>query len=328
MQLLFRAVRRLSAAGTAVIFVSHRMEELFEICTRVLVMRDGQQVDFGDMAGRTRHQLVTSMVGREARDFYPERTDAVDPGSATNPAVALEAVGVAGRLDDITIDFPAGVITAIAGLEGHGQSELAEVVAGARAPDAGRMYRSGRAVRFSSPRAAVREGIGYIAPDRRLDGLLLDQSITANTMLAAAPRIFRRGFVSPRRERSIVAGVVADLAVKCASLWQPIVELSGGNQQKVLIGRWLIDDDLDVLVLNDPTRGVNVGARAQIYRVVRALADRGVAIVLVSTDLQEILGLSDQIYVMYSGRITGRLDAAEATETAVMNLATGGVHHV
>ncbi|WP_179950900.1 sugar ABC transporter ATP-binding protein [Xylanimonas oleitrophica] len=329
-ELLFRAVRRLAAAGTAVVFVSHRMDELFELCDRVLVMRDGAQVDFGDLATRTRADLVASMVGRETTSFYPDRAapDAVRAADEATAAVELDGVSVAGRLHDVSVSFPAGVITAVAGLEGHGQSDLAEVVAGVRRPDHGTVRRSGRAVRFATPRAAVRAGIGYVAPDRRLDGLLLDQSITANAMLAAAPRIFRSGFVSARKERATVLGVVQTLAVRCASVLQPVVELSGGNQQKVLVGRWLIDDDLQVLVLNDPTRGVDVGSRAQIYDVVRALADRGVAVLLVSTDLQEILGLADQVYVMYAGRVTGRLPADGATEQSVMHLATGGNDHV
>jgi len=326
-ELLFEAVRRLSRSGTAVIFVSHRMEELFELCTRVLVMRDGHQIEFGDMAGRTRQDLVESMVGRETTSFYPERAVVTQP-NAPDAAIELHDVSFAERVHDVSLSFPLGVVTAIAGLEGHGQSEVAEILAGALRPDRGTVKRSGRPVRWRSPRTAVRAGVGYIAPDRRLDGLLLDQSIAANTMLAASPRIFRSGFVSARRERRVVAGVIADLAVKCASILQPISELSGGNQQKVLIGRWLIDRDLEVLVLNDPTRGVDVGSRAQIYSAIRDLASKGVCIVLVSTDLQEILGLSDQIYVMYAGRVTGQLSSESATESAVMNLATGGVENV
>ncbi|MFV0253328.1 MAG: sugar ABC transporter ATP-binding protein [Beutenbergiaceae bacterium] len=324
--LLFAAVRRLTRAGTAVLFVSHRMEELFQLCDQVLVMRDGTQVDFGDLASRTRNDLVEAMVGREASTLYPPRPPT--PDSADAPAIALTDVSLAGTLESVSIDFPAGQITAIAGLEGHGQADIARVLAGARRPDGGAVLRAGRPVRYRSPKAAVADGVGYIAPDRRLEGLLGDQSITANTMLAAGRRIFGNGIIRPRRQREVVSGVVQTLAVKCASLLQPILELSGGNQQKVLIGRWLIDDGLNVLVLDDPTRGVDVGSRAQIYRVIRELADRGVAIALVSTDLQEILGLADSIHVIYSGRITGQLDAETATEADVMRLATGGVAHV
>jgi ABC-type sugar transport system ATPase subunit len=324
-ELLFAAIRRLSAAGTAVIFVSHRMEELFAVCDRVLVMRDGQQIEFGDLAGHSRISLVESMVGREATAFYPDRPD-VDLVAAS--VISLNEVRVAGRISDVTIGFPAGAITAIAGLEGHGQAEVAEVLAGARKPTAGTVRMGSEDAYLRSPRAAVRRGIGYIPPNRRLDGLLLDKSVSANMTLAAAPRIFRSGVLSPRRERTVVSEVVSRLAVKCSSLFQPIIELSGGNQQKVLIGRWLLYDKLQVLVLNDPTRGVDVGSRAQIYGVIRELASRGVAVVLVSTDLQEILGLSDQIYVMYAGEVTGRLDADGASESAVMHLATGGAHLV
>lgn len=321
-ELLFAAVRRLSAAGTAVIFISHRMDELFALCDTVLVMRDGQQVDLGDLAERTRHSLVESMVGRETSSAYPPPLGSGDPAGAA-PALAVEGVDAAGTLHDVSVGFPAGVVTGVAGLDGHGQSELAEVLAGAVVPDRGTVLRRGAPVRFSTPRDAVRAGIGYIAPDRRLDGLLADKSVGANVLLAAAPKAFRSGFVPPRRERETAGDVVSRLAVRCRSLLQPVSELSGGNQQKVLVGRWLVDESLEVLVLNDPTRGVDVGSRVQIYTVLRQLAARGVAIVLVSTDLQEVLGLSDQVYVMYAGRVTGRLDAAEATESAVMHLATG-----
>jgi ABC-type sugar transport system ATPase subunit len=324
-QLLFAAVRRLSAAGTAVIFVSHRMDELFELCDRVLIMRDGRQIEFGDLAAHSRNSLVESMVGRETTALYADRGGA-SPSAGIE--IGLDDVSVGDVLTNVSLDFAGGRITAIAGLDGHGQSELAEVLAGALKPTSGSVRLRGDVVRLTSPRVAVRHGIGYIAPNRRLDGLLLDKSVALNTVVAAAPRLFRSGIVSTSKERETVARVMSRLSIKASSLFQPIIELSGGNQQKVLIGRWLIYDRLQVLVLNDPTRGVDVGSRAQIYAVIRELAERGVAIVLVSTDLQEILGLADQVYVMYSGRITGRLDAESASESAIMHLATGGEHVV
>lgn len=322
--LLFAAVRRLSALGTATIFVSHRLEELLDLCQEVLILRDGVQVAFAPLSAYTRDTLVSAMVGREASMLYPDRAGGAEESAPV--ALELRQVTVTGRLREVSIAFPSGQVTAIAGLEGHGQADLAEVAAGARRPDSGALLRAGDQVRWRSPRDAIRAGVGYVAPDRRLEGLLLDQSITANAMLAAGPRLFPRQFVSGRRERGIVATMVGRLAVKCASLLQPVRELSGGNQQKVLIGRWLVQDVLRVLVLNDPTRGVDVGSRAQIYRVIRDLAKGGVAVVLVSTDLQEILGLADTIHVIYDGRITGRLDSSSATESAVMHLATGGSH--
>lgn len=325
-ELLFAAVRRLAAQGTAVIFVSHRTEEIFELCDRLLVMRDGQQVEFGELAGHTRQSLVESMVGRETQTFYPDRAEAsADLGTAE---IELRGVSLGTRLHNIDLAFHAGRIVAIAGLDGHGQGEIAEILAGALKPSSGTVAVQGAPVRFSGPRAAVRRGIGYIAPNRRLDGLLLDKSVASNATLAAAPRLYPSGIFSPRRERSTVQGIVTRLAIKCSSILQPVIELSGGNQQKVLVGRWLVFAGLKVLVLNDPTRGVDVGSRAQIYEVIRALANSGVAVVLVSTDMQEILGLSDSIYVVYSGGVTGHLDAADATESAVMNLAMGSDTHV
>lgn len=320
-ELLFAAVRELSSQGTAVIFVSHRMDELFEVCDTVLVMRDGQQIEFGELAGHTRVSLVEAMVGRESDGFYPDR--ASREAHEDHPEIELQGVELNGRLTDVNLRFGAGEITAIAGLDGHGQGEIAEILVGAQRPTAGTILVRGSAIRLRSPQSAVRRGIGYIAPNRRLDGLLLDKSVADNTTLAAGHKIHPLGLFRPGRERRVVREIVATLAVKCSSILQPIIELSGGNQQKVLIGRWLIFSGLRVLVLNDPTRGVDVGSRAQIYRAIRDLADAGVAVVLVSTDMQEILGLSDVIYVVYSGRVTGELDAESATESDVMHVAMG-----
>lgn len=319
-ELLFAAVRRLTERGSAVLFVSHRMDENFTLCDRVLVMRDGVQVTFSDLADHTRDALVQLMVGRETTHLYPDRGE-VDLDAA--PAVALHEVCVDTRLADVTMMAPAGAVTAVAGLEGHGQSVLAEVLAGALRPGSGHVLVDGSPVRLGSPRIAVRHGIGYIPPDRRFEGLLLEKSVAANLVLSAARLLFPTGVVTSRLEQRATREVLSRLAVRCTSSAQPVMELSGGNQQKVLVGRWLLHSGLRVLVLNDPTRGVDVGSRAQIYDVIRELAAAGVAVVLVSTDLQEILGLSDQVYVLYTGRVTGRLDTATATEADIMHLATG-----
>lgn len=323
--LLFAAVQRVKEQGTAVIFVSHRMEELFRFCDTALVLRDGKRVEAGPLSSYTRERLVAAMVGRETETFYPPRAHASTVASP--PAIALEHISTGGIVADVSIDFPAGRVSAIAGLDGHGQSEIAEIVAGARRPTAGRLRVAGEPVRFRSPRQAIAHGIGYIPPNRRLDGLMIDKSVASNVTLAAGHRLHPSGLYSGRTEKSTVSSVISRLAIKCSSLFQPVGELSGGNQQKALVGRWLVYRGLKALVLNDPTRGVDVGSRAQIYAVIRRLAEDGVAVVLVSTDMQEILGLSDQIYVMYSGAVTGRLDTETATESDVMHLAVGGPHH-
>ena len=317
-ELLFAAVRRLAAAGSAVIFVSHRMDELFTLCDRLLVMRDGRRVEFGPLAGHDHDSLVRSMVGRETSTVFPEPT-----GTPGDVEIELRDVGLHDVLVSADLVVRAGMVTAIAGLDGHGQAQVAEVVTGARRPVRGDLLVRGRSVRFASPRSAVARGIGYIPPDRRLEGLLLDKPITTNASLVAGRRISGSPVHRPRRERSAVAAVADRLAVKARALTQDVGELSGGNQQKVLVARWLLVDDLRVLVLNDPTRGVDVGSRLQIYAAIRELTARGVAVLLVSTDMQEILGLSDVVYVMYDGRVTGRLDRADASEDAIMRLAVG-----
>ncbi len=318
--LLFRAVRRLAAAGTAVIFVSHRFPELFSLCDRVLVMRDGRQVDSGPISGHDPDTLVSAMVGRQADALYSRH----DVKGEAKVVLGLHGLSYGSLVRDVDLELPAGRITAIAGLDGHGQSELAELVAGALRPTAGRVVLGEATISARTPRDAVRQGIGYIPANRRLDGLLLDKSVAANATLAAGHHIHPRGLYSRRRERGAVGDVARRLGVKATSLLQPVIELSGGNQQKVLVARWLLVKGLRVLVLNDPTRGVDVGSRAQIYAAIDELVCHGVAVLLVSTDLQEILGFADTIYVMYTGRITGRLVAADASEDDVMRLAVGG----
>lgn len=322
-EILFTAVRRLRDLGTAVIFVSHRMHELFELCDKLLVMRDGRQVEFGSIAGHTPKSLAESMVGRQSSELYPARPDVELKSRDELPFVELRNLSIEGYLYEISLKIRPGRVTAIAGLEGHGQGVIAELLAGARKHSSGSLLLFGKETNLHSPRDAVGKGIGYVPPNRRLDGLLLEKSVSANVLLAAAPRLSPGGFSNLKKERSIVNKLVSRLEVKTTSTEQSVIELSGGNQQKVLVGRWLIYPGLRALILNDPTRGVDVKSRSQIYSVISELADGGVAVVLVSTDMQEILGLSDEVYVVYSGHITGHLMASEADENSIMRHSMG-----
>jgi ABC-type sugar transport system ATPase subunit len=218
---------------------------------------------------------------------------------------------------------PAGTIVGIGGLEGQGQHALAEIVAGARRVEGGTMLVEGKPVTLRSPRDAIRRKIVYVPPDRGRSGLMLPLSIRSNAEVAALGRLSRFGIVQPGRERRSVRATVQRLRLRFSHLSQPVRDLSGGNQQKVLFSRWLMVPQVKVMVLDDPTRGVDIGARAEIYTLLRDLTDTGIGILLISTDLMELLGIADVILVMYEGRIVGSVPAEEATEERVMQLATG-----
>lgn len=312
-------VRALAAEGNhCVVFVSHRLDEVFEFTDTTAVMRDGELVAVHPTSTLTRDRMVGLMVGRAIDQVYPE---SIASDAASRTVLELQSVS-AGPVHDLSLAIPSGVILGIGGLEGQGQHALAEIVAGARALDLGVMMVDGKEAHFKSPRDAIKRKVVYVPPDRRFSGLMLPLSIKNNVALAALSRLSVLGFVRDRMERRRVVDTMQRLRLRYARLSQSVNELSGGSQQKVLFGRWLMLSDLKVLVLDDPTRGVDIGARAQIYVVLRELASRGVGILLISTDLMELLGISDVIHVMYEGTIVGTVPAHEATEETIMRLAT------
>ena len=321
-EVLHRIVQRLNASGTAIIFVSHRLDEVFAFTQRVAVMRDGRLVDSGPTGSYTRASLPAKMVGREITQVYPERRE---PRQQEAPVLELCNVS-AGPVRDLSLEIKPGSIVGIGGLEGQGQHELAEVVAGVRQVESGTMRVRGKEVTLRSPRDAIRLKIVYVPPDRRTSGLMLPLSIKENTAIAALSWFDKLGFVPGGQERRRVLDVVKQLHLRYARLSQPVSDLSGGNQQKVLFARWLLVPSVQLLVLDDPTRGVDMGARAEVYGLLRQLTDQGISVLLTSTDIMELLGLSDVIEVMYEGRIVGSVDAREATEEDIMQLATGAEH--
>lgn len=308
--------------GRCVVFVSHRLDEVFEFTDTVAVMRDGELVAVHPTSTVTRDRLISLMVGRALDKVYPERM-----ASTIVPRTVLTLEGVsAGPVKNLSLEIPSGVILGIGGLEGQGQHALAEVVSGARRLESGAMMIDGNPVQLRSPRHAIKRKVVYVPPDRRVSGLMLPLSIKNNVALAALGLLSAFGFVREGKERRRVLETMKGLQLRYARLSQSVSELSGGGQQKVLFGRWLMLPDLKVLVLDDPTRGVDIGARAQIYVLLRELASRGVGILLISTDLMELLGISDVIHVMYEGTIVGSVPAHQATEETVMRLATGSTY--
>ncbi|HEU4920489.1 MAG TPA: sugar ABC transporter ATP-binding protein [Candidatus Limnocylindrales bacterium] len=315
LQGLFTVMRRLTERGVAFIYISHRLNEVFQITDRVTVMKDGRVVATGPTAGMTAPRLVGLMVGRELgadRERTPNRG---------RIALRVEGLTRRGVLDDVSFEVAAGEILGIAGLAGSGRTEVLRAIHGADPIDAGTIEVFGRATPIRSPRDAIGLGIGLLTEDRKADGLMLGQAVAFNVTIGKLSEVATRGLISQRRERRVVEEYVARLDIRTAGIGARIRNLSGGNQQKAIFARWL-NADCRILLIDEPTRGVDVGAKAEIHRLLAELADRGVAIVMVSSELPEVLAVSDRILVMREGRITAELDRSEATEERIMLHAT------
>jgi rhamnose transport system ATP-binding protein len=315
---LLRVVRDLRGHGAGIIYISHRLEELSQVADRVTVLRDGCLVGTWPMAEVGPAELIRLMVGREITAVFPKV--AVTPGE-----VVLELRGVGCRASGVrgvSLSVRAGEILGLAGLVGAGRTELARVLFGLTPADAGEICLRGRPVVVGSPARAVELGIAYVPEDRRRYGVILEMAVAPNTGLAILKKISALGWLDFARERDLAASFVRRLGVKVASLDAPVGDLSGGNQQKVAVARWLATDPA-VLILDEPTQGIDVGAKAEIHRLMSELAGRGLAILMISSELPEILGMSDRIAVMHAGQVVGLLDRAEATQEKVLALALG-----
>jgi len=316
---LFAAIERLRTGGAGVIYISHRLEEIATIADRVTVLRDGESVATLARAEVTRADLIRLMVGRDVSAVFPKREVAIG-------GVALELRGVSHRasgIRDISLTVRHGEILGLAGLVGSGRTELAEIIFGLRPADDGAILIDGVAVTLRSPSAAIAAGLAYVPEDRRQHGVVLEMSVTANASLANLAGVSRRGLIDGPAERRKARGYVDDLRIKAASLDAEVGSLSGGNQQKVALARWL-ETGPRVLILDEPTQGVDVGSKAEIHGLMGALAERGLAIVMISSEMPEILGMSDRIAVMRAGRIAGVLDRKASTQAAILALALGG----
>jgi rhamnose transport system ATP-binding protein len=316
---LMAAVRELRARGAGVIYISHRLEEVFALADRISVLRDGVRVATHDAPGVSRAEVIRLMVGREMAE--PSRHDRGAPGDRM-----LEIRGATGTeagISDISIDVRAGEILGLGGLVGAGRTELAHVLFGLLPLDSGEILIGGAAVTIRHPQDAVDAGIAYVPEDRRRHGVIAQLRNAANLSLASLPRLAGAlGWLRRSDERDAGTALVRDLDVRPPSLDAATGTLSGGNQQKVAIGRWLMTRPR-VLVLDEPTQGVDIGAKAEIHRHIARLAAGGVAVVLISSDLPELLALSDRILVLRAGRIVGALAGADMTPEAVVRLALG-----
>jgi rhamnose transport system ATP-binding protein len=317
-QHLFRVIRELRAQGVGIIYISHRLDELPLIADRVTVLRDGRTIATREMSEVDRHELIRLMVGRELSAVFPKKSVALGETILELRQVGCRAAGVR----DVTLSVRAGEILGLAGLVGAGRTELAKTIFGLTPADAGTILWRGEPVSITSPAEAIKLGLAYVPEDRRRHGVILELAVSANTTLAALDKLARFGFLDFQQERRIAADYAARLAVKTPSLLQPAATLSGGNQQKVALSRWLATEPA-VLILDEPTQGIDVGAKAEIHALMGELAARGMAILMISSELPEILGMSDRIAVMHAGRVVGMLNAAEATQQDILALALG-----
>jgi rhamnose transport system ATP-binding protein len=313
---LFDVIGRLKSEGVGIIYISHRLEEILTIAGRVTVLRDGRSVGTHSCEGLQRSALINLMIGRELDAIFPKRQ--VVPGQ---PALELRGVSCrAGGIRDVSLSVRAGEIVGLAGLVGSGRTELARTVFGLTPADSGELLVKGEPVDVASPADAIRAGIGYLPEDRRSHGVFLEMGIAENVTIASLDRVATAGLLERVREEEAARACVERLRVKTPSLFAPVASLSGGNQQKVAVGRWLATEP-QVLILDEPTQGVDVGSKSEIHELMQQLAERGLAVLMISSELPEILGMSDRIYVMHAGTIAGVLSRGEATQDRVMTLA-------
>jgi len=319
---LFRVVRELTAQGIAIIYISHRLEEIRQIGDRITVIKDGKSMATGLKVSETpTPELIRLMTGRSVENVFPARR----PLPADAPVVlGVDDLGLKGEFSEVSFDVRAGEVVGLAGLVGSGRSEILETIYGARKATSGSVSVAGKRLKAGSVNAAVEAGVGLSPEERKSQGLILEEPIFKNVTLATFARFARASFLDERRERSVTREQIEALELRPADPDRITGTLSGGNQQKILLGRWLVHGTR-VLLLDEPTRGVDVGARAEIYALIRRLADDGNAIVVVSSEIEEVLGLSDRVLVIADGRVLHTTPATDIDEHGVLDLIMEGV---
>jgi len=313
---LFSVIGMLRKQGGGVVYVSHRLEEVFAVSDRITVLRDGETIATRDTSAIDRSALIQTMVGRALKEVFPKRP--VVPGE-----LAIELRHLSNRalgIHDVSLSVHCGEVLGVAGLVGSGRTELAETLFGLAPADGGEILLRGTPVRIESPSQAIELGIGYVPEDRRQHGVVLEMTVTSNASLASLDAVSSHGLIDRAAERLSAEGYVERLRIKTPSVSTDVGALSGGNQQKVALARWLSTEP-DILILDEPTQGVDVGAKAEIHALIQELAERGLAIIMISSELPEVLGMSDRVAVMHAGTVSGVLSRAEATQDKVLALA-------
>ena len=313
---MFQIVRRLKGKGVAVIYISHRLEELFELCDRVTVFRDGRYVITRNVADITKDDLIQYMIGRELTEKFPVRRAQIGE-------TVLQVENLCGNGDfHIDLSLRRGEVLGMAGLVGAGRTELAKMLCGDVKPDSGKILIHGKPLKAASAADGVDMGIGLVPEDRKLEGVFLNYSIEWNIPIMSMRRISRGMLINFKKAKELVDTYISALEIKTPSVKQLVKNLSGGNQQKVVVAKVLAADN-EILIFDEPTRGIDVGAKQEIYRLMNQLAEEGKAILMISSDMEELLGMSDRIAVMHEGRISGMLTKEEFSQQAVLTLASG-----
>jgi ABC-type sugar transport system ATPase subunit len=316
-ELLFEVIRRLRLKGLAVIFISHRMEEIFGLCDLVTIMRDGNVIATSPVSGISTDEIIRKMIGRDLRDMFKKERSR--PG---DPVLEVRGLTVPGVLRNVSLRLRKGEILGIAGLVGAGRTELARAIVGDLKYDSGSLLIEGRSVQIRNPMEAIKAGIGLVPEERKELGLVLGLSVKKNISIAILRRLSRLGIVRARQETKIARTYVDRLSIKTPSLTQGVQYLSGGNQQRVVIAKWLATTP-KILIVDEPTRGIDVGAKAEMHALLNDLAKQGVSIIMISSELPEVLAMSDRILVMHEGEIVAELEGATTSEEEVLRYATG-----
>ncbi|MEK1930568.1 MAG: sugar ABC transporter ATP-binding protein, partial [Pararhizobium sp.] len=315
-------IERLKARGKAVIYISHRMEEIMRLSDDITVMRDGEYITTTEKTETSIDKLITMMVGREMKDVYPPRV-APRPAESVAPVLATKNLTVPGKFHDVSIDVNPGEVVGLFGLVGSGRSDIMKALFGMERPEEGQILLDGKPLTLTSPSQAIRHGIAFVTENRKEEGLVLPHSVERNCNMVALKQLSGAfGLMRSSAERAAARAEVLRLAIKTASIDTSVGSLSGGNQQKIVLAKWL-QIRPRVLILDEPTRGVDVGAKFEIYRIIRELAAEGAAILMVSSELPEVLGLSDRVVVMHNRKMGAVLDASGLTPETVMTYAAG-----
>lgn len=317
---LFEVIQSLRKKGVSIVYISHRMEEIFELCDRISVLRDGTYIGTKNIPETNMNEIVKMMIGREIGERYPKRDCSIG-----GEMFRVEGLTKEGVFHDINFSVRTGEVLGVSGLMGAGRTEIMQAIFGNLPYEKGSIYIDGTKVTIKNPMQAIDQGIGFITEDRKTEGLLLDESIEKNVSLTNLKHISGKGgiIIQKEKEKGLVKKAIKELYIRCFGPEHECVNLSGGNQQKVVFAKWIYANP-KILILDEPTRGVDIGAKKEIYSIINQMAEKGVAIIMVSSELPEVLGMSDRIMVVREGMVRGIIEQNEANQEKIMTLATGG----
>ena len=313
---LFRQIRKLTAEGVSVLYISHRLQEVMEIGDRIFIMRDGKYVDTVNAGETTSDELITKMVGREIGDLYPKKKCPLQ-----EERLRVEHISQVHRVKDASFSVRGGEVLGFSGLMGSGRTELMRAIVGADKKTGGEIYINGKLTTIRSPTDAVKNKIAFVTEDRKLTGIIAGKPVDINITLSSLDMFAKCGFLNHKKEEQRAREYIEEIRIKTPSENTDIATLSGGNQQKAILARW-VNTHADIVIMDEPTRGIDVGAKREIYMLINDLTSQGKAVIMISSDLPEVLGMSDRVAVMCNGRLTGILPAEQADQVSVMKLAT------